>query len=418
MEELIIQNEWWERGEINKQKAKPYRRKIFKKIKEIFFNYRQILILTGLRRVGKTTIVYQLIEELLKRGVAPENILYFSFDKKIEEPIEILKLYQKITKINWKKEKVYLFLDEIQKLEEWSSKIKLLYDTLPNLKICITGSAGLMLEDQAIRDLGGRYFKIELKPLTLQEYAELYYEKKIDNFELHRLDLEAIFDEYIRKPFPEIVKIDDLEMIHEYINSIVVEKILGSDIPTVFKKVNINLLKTLCEIFFRNPGMTLNIEEMSKKLHVHKLTLKEHIYYLEYGKLIRVVKNFRPSIMAESRKLPKVYPFHPCFCFIYFAQAEKGKIYENLVMHAWNLANYFKSGKYEIDFLKRNRKIVPIEVKAKKEITKKEIKNLLWFMEKFKVEKGVIIFEGKEGEIKLNKLKVEKIPLIKLLFKF
>ena len=110
MEEMIIQNEWWETGEINKEKAKPYKRKVFKEVKKILLNYRQMPVLTGLRRVGKTVIIYQIIEYLLKKGTKPYNIIYFSFDKRVDDVLEILKEYQKITKVNWKREKIYLFL--------------------------------------------------------------------------------------------------------------------------------------------------------------------------------------------------------------------------------------------------------------------------------------------------------------------
>ena len=416
MEELIIQNEWWEKGCISKEKAKPYRRSVYNEIRDAFFKYRQITVLTGLRRVGKSTIAYQLIEELLNRNVKPEHIIYFSFDKKIDDLIKILKLYQKITKINWKREKIYLFLDEIQKLKGWSSKLKLIYDNLPNIKICITCSASLMIKKQVLKDLAGRYFKFEIKPLTLREYAELYYGKKIDNFELFSMEIESLFEDYIRKPFPEIVKVNDWDRIYDYIKSIIVEKIIGSDIPAVFKRVNINLLTTLTEIFFRNPGMILNTDKLSKKLHVHKLTLKEHLYYLEFGKLIRIVKNFRPSVMAESRKLPKIYPYHPSFSFAYFAEAEKGKIFENLVMHRLDLFNYFKDAYHEVDFLKRNKKIIPVEVKAKENISKNDIKNLLLFMKKFGLNESMVVYSGSEREIKIDNLKVKMIPLMKLLF--
>ena len=78
MEELLIQNEWWERGEISKEKAKVYHRKVYKKALDTFSKYRQILVLTGLRRTGKTTIMYQIIDDLIKRGIDPKKILYFS----------------------------------------------------------------------------------------------------------------------------------------------------------------------------------------------------------------------------------------------------------------------------------------------------------------------------------------------------
>ncbi len=418
MEELLIQNEWWETGKISKGKALPYRRKVFKEIKKTFLSYRQIFILTGLRRVGKTTMVYQIIDELLKKNIDPRRIVYFSFDKKVEDITEILKAYQKITKINWKKEKIYLFLDEVQKLENWSSKIKLIYDSLPNIKIFLTGSASLMLESEALANLTGRYFIREIKPLTLQEYAELYYEKRIENFELYIHELEAVFDDYIKKPFPEIVKLEDDEKIREYVKSIVVEKILAGDILVIFKKINLNLLRTLADIVFRNPGMIFNTDELSRKFHVHKLTLKEHLHYLEFGNLIRVVKNFRPSVMAESRKLPKVYPFHPAFCFAFFAEVEKGKIYENLVMHLLDLRNYYRQGVREIDFIKRNGDIIPIEVKSKKEIGKKDIKNMVWFLKKFGLKKGFLVTRyGEEDKIKIDgQGEIEIMPLMRIAF--
>ena len=59
---------------------------------------------------------------MLKSGVDPKNILYFSFDEAIEDPVKILEEYGRITKVDWKKEKVFLFLDEVHKLRDWSSK--------------------------------------------------------------------------------------------------------------------------------------------------------------------------------------------------------------------------------------------------------------------------------------------------------
>ena len=416
MEELLIQNEWWEKGEISKDKAKVYHRKVYEKALDTFSKYRQILVLAGLRRTGKTTIMYQIIENLIERGIDSKKILYFSFDRKIEDILEILKSYGRITKINWRKEKIFLFLDEIHKLRDWSSKIKIIYDSLPNIKMCISGSASLTMESEVIDNLAGRYFKIEVKPLSLQEYAELYYGKSINDYDLYKTELESVFQDYIRKPFPELVRIEDREKICEYIKSIIVEKILGSDIPIVFRNVRVDLLITLAEIFFRSPGMIMNLDEMSKKLHIHKMTLKEHIHYLEFGKMIRLIKNFRPSILSESRKMPKIYPLHPCFSFAYFADVEKGRIYENLVMNALDLTNYFRENKLEVDFIKRNGDILPIEVKSKRNIEADDIKNLVKFGKRFNVKKAILISEEEERNIFVNGIDINIVPMTKILF--
>ncbi|MEM3411802.1 MAG: AAA family ATPase [archaeon] len=203
---LPLLNEWWETGTISKEKAREYKRKIFESVKKTFFNYKQILLLSGLRRTGKTTIIYQLIEELIKRNIPPRNIIYFSFDEAIKDPTKVLEEYSKLTKVDWRKEKCFVFFDEIQKLKTWSTKIKLLYDNFPNLKIYISESASIALESAAVKDPAGRYFSEYISPLTFQEFAELYFGKTVDNFELYELELKRLFEDYIRKPFPEIVR--------------------------------------------------------------------------------------------------------------------------------------------------------------------------------------------------------------------
>ena len=413
MEELLIFNEWWQTDTISKQKALPYERKIMEKIKERF-KQKQILVLTGLRRVGKTTLMYQMIKKLLDRNIKAKNILYFNFDKKVDEPIEIFKAYSRITKVEWKKEKIFVFFDEIQKLENWHEKIKLLYDALPNIKFCLSGSASLLLEKGAIDNLAGRYFKLEASPLNLKEFAELYYGKTIDNFELFRDKIEMIFDAYIERPFPEIVKWENKEEINEYLRSMIIERII-SDIPTIFKKVNIHLLKALTELFYKNNGMILNIDELSRSFHIHKLTLKEHIFFLEFGKLIKIVKNYRPSIMAESKKMQKVYAFHPSLAKAYFFE-DRGKLYENLVMHLFDIGNYFREKDKEIDFIKKDKKILPIEITTKREVEKKKLKNIKWFMKKYNLKNGLIIYEGEEKAIKEEHKKIALKNIIETSF--
>jgi len=417
MEILILLNEWWASSRISKEKAKEYKRKIFQEIKGTFFGYGQILILCGLRRVGKTTIIYQLIEELLKNA-SPKTILYFSFDEMVEDPIKILEEYSKITKIDWRKEKIFVFFDEIQKLKDWSSKIKILYDNFPNLKICVSGSASLMIEKDALKDLAGRYFSQHVYPLSLQEFAELNFGKGIDNFELYELELKRIFEDYIRKPFPEIAKWEDRTKINQYIKELVIEKIVKSDIPGGFKNVNLPLLSAITEIFMKDVGMILDATSLSKELGVHKLTLAEHINFLEFGNLISVVKNFRPSIRAESRKLKKIYPSNIALSFCFYPKLTEGKIFESLVCSSLHLNKYWRKGEKEIDFLKLNEEILPIEVKEKDTVNKNDMKTLLYFMKKYGLKKGVIVYSGKEKTSKIKDKEIIFLPVHKLLFNF
>jgi len=183
-----------------------------------------------------------------------------------------------------------------------------------------------------------------------------------------------VYNDYVRKPFPEIVKWNDIRRVNEYIRTLVIEKVVKSDIPGLFKNINVSLLSTLVEVFMKNVGMILNITSLAKDLGVHKLTLVNHVKLLEYGKMIRIVKNYRPSIRAESRKLVKVYPYNVALSFCFYPNLTEGQILEGLVASALNVDKYWRKKKREIDFLMMNEEIIPVEVEEKERIEPNDLK--------------------------------------------
>lgn len=412
MKELLrLANEWWTSKAISEEKAKPYRRKQFKELLDLL-EYRQVVILTGLRRVGKSTLLFQLISELLKK-VNEKTILYFNFDERTAEPLEALKDYGEITGTDWKKETCFIFFDEIQKVRDWSSKIKMLHDNLPNLRIFVSGSASLLLESQAISNLSGRYFALEIPPLSLREFAEIYLGKDINRLELYRDEIKKLFPLYIKRPFPEIVKWTDERRVYEYVKELVVDKVLRVDLPNIFK-INISLLSTLAELFLRDPGTILNLTDLAKDLKVHKLTLESHLFYLEFAKVIRIIKNFRPSVRAESRKMPKVYPFHISLSFPYYPSLDKGNIFETLI--APKARNYWREGFREIDFIERDKQLLPVEVKSTENLKKEDFRNLLYFAKKYKVKEARIVYAGRNQTKSFDSVKVDLVNVIDFLW--
>jgi len=140
-------NSWWRDGSVKKELLGKRRNSFYEIIK--FADKRQIIAIKGQRRVGKTTLMYQIIDYLLKEmKIDKFKILYFSFDEEIEEIDRLLDFYQKDVLKNKidKFDKIYLFFDEIQKLKDFSKKIKILYDLNPNLKIFISGSSSLEID--------------------------------------------------------------------------------------------------------------------------------------------------------------------------------------------------------------------------------------------------------------------------------
>lgn len=162
-------NPWWRDGKVPSGFL-GRRRKIFNEIIK-YLDKRQISLFTGLRRVGKTTLMYQIIDEILKQGENPYNILYFSFDEMKYDFENLVKEYEiEVLREDISKRKVFIFLDEIQKLKDWVSKVKLLYDLNPKTKIFLSGSAQITMWREARESLAGRVFDFLIKPLDFNEY--------------------------------------------------------------------------------------------------------------------------------------------------------------------------------------------------------------------------------------------------------
>ncbi|MEM5771873.1 MAG: AAA family ATPase, partial [Candidatus Aenigmatarchaeota archaeon] len=123
-EEMINLNPWW-KGEF---KLSFKDREIYRKIQK-FIPLPQIIALTGLRRVGKTTILFKLAEDAINQGLDPKNILYFSFDEfKAIEIKKIVSEYEELFGKNLRNGKFLFLFDEIQKLDDWENQLKAFYD--------------------------------------------------------------------------------------------------------------------------------------------------------------------------------------------------------------------------------------------------------------------------------------------------
>ena len=393
---LQLLNHWWKNGSVSQDLAKPYKRKkLYERLQELS-KQRQIVILTGLRRVGKSTLLYQLLDSLLKSH-DPLHICYFSFDKHVEKLTEIFETYAELTKVDYKREKVFFFLDEITKLADWANQLKIFYDALPHLKFYLSSSSSIHLEDEAIKILAGRYFIVNVEPLTFSEYLDLGskqdYKKKES---LYRKELDKEFQRYLLRNFPETLAMQDDLLVKDYLRTTIIDKIIKSDLPDKFRNVNRDLLTTLIELIYKEPGIYLDYDSLSKNLKVSKKTLIRHFLYLESSYLIRKIKNFRPSSFAVSRKLQRAYPYW--WTLAYCFSDNEDKIKENAVGSIIGAIYYWRESGKEIDFLTLEHKnLLPIEVKNKEWIEKSDCENMRYFRSKYKSKEGVIVYKGKDA---------------------
>jgi len=325
-------NHWWTENMVKEEFVPKTYRELFASLKEDF-GRKQIQILIGLRRTGKSTIIFQIIDRLIKENIPPSNIIYCSFDEpelQNKSFDDILKDFSGIMNINYKKEKIYLFIDEVQKSKNWADNIKLIYDNLKNIKIFLSGSASLNILSDAKKSLAGRSIYYELKPLNFKEFLSIKGVKvDISKLLLYKEVLEKEFKDFIFRPFPELVNEKDINFIKNYIRSAVIEPIILKDIPKEFNEADILLLERIVEIFLSNPGQYLNMDGLAKDLKRTKATLYKALFYLEFSFIIRRILNFRPSMKIASRKMSRIYAYHPCLCLPFNISQEKYS--ENLV---------------------------------------------------------------------------------------
>ncbi len=421
-------NEHWEADKIPERllKRTAIKRDIFNIVRKSLEN-RQIISITGLRRTGKTTLVFQLIEYLLAAGISQKNIMYFSFDeitaKNPEIIDELIRYHHIIMQKNLNdKERRFLFLDEIQKITDWQAIIKRYYDLGYNIKFIITGSESLLIRKKTKESLAGRNYEFLIYPLTFKEYLkfkgieikkteykEIYYEL----ITTHDI-ITSLYREYLIKgAFPETVHLNINEA-QEYIKSAVLDKIIFSDIPILYKITNPEILYKIIEIASKNSSGLFEINNVIEALNVSRNTASSYISYLENSFLIKFSYNYTKSKLRQLRTSKKIYITDTGIINAVLKQSniesneEMGRLAETQIFNFISRENstfFWRDKKQnEIDIIVANNELFPIEVKYRNEINKKDLNAINLFAKKNKVKKSILITKSKLSEINKTKL--------------
>jgi predicted AAA+ superfamily ATPase len=415
IDRLSEMNPWWKTGNVRKELVPSFKRSMFSEIQK-YMKMRQIIAIVGLRRTGKTTIMLQTIDTLLKKGIDQKKILYFSFDENIKSLDEVMNIYREnILKGDLDVEKTYIILDEIQKLRDWENKIKIYYDLYPNIKFLITGSASINILIDAKESLAGRIFYFNLNLLSFEEFLELKGKntKKIkENVDLWKHEIKSEINNYLLKPFAEIIDVDD-DIAKKYIKESVIEKTIFRDLSSLFEIKDIELIEKLIGIIAYNPGMIINLDEISREQGRSRQTISNYLYYLRTCFVIKELKNFKGSLKVSSRKLKKYYPIHPCVALA-LGKPDQGKVVENLIQFVSQSDHFWRESGKETDFiLSKDNSVLPIESKYSKHIRMRDIKGLIKFMDQFDVGTGLVITEDYEAEKIDNGRIIRFVPLWK-----
>jgi uncharacterized protein len=177
------ENPWWgERGCIpdvyNGLRPRPFLGYLYPLA---ISHIRRAIILMGPRRVGKTVLIFHLIQELLEKDkVSPPHVAYFSIDQPIYNGLKLEDFVTIWNKLHpgLEEQRRYMFFDEIQYLKNWEIHLKTVVDQYPNIKFLVSGSAAAALKLKSNESGAGRFTDFLLPPLTFFEYLSLKFTKK------------------------------------------------------------------------------------------------------------------------------------------------------------------------------------------------------------------------------------------------
>lgn len=410
-EALRDSNPWWEK----RFKLEFKDRELYKQLQK-FLRLPQIIALTGLRRVGKTTIMLKIVEDAIKNGFDPKAIVYFSFDEFREIEIRrVMREYEETLEKDFRKGKYLFLLDEVQKLSNWEDQIKRVYDTFKNIKIIISGSETLFIRKKSKETLAGRIFEFRVESLSFKEFLS-FKGLELRPVGLYEKELLVLFNDFILiQGFPELVGIKDKEIIKKYIKESIVEKVIFRDIPKLFKIKDIMKLESLLNILMEEPGQLIEISKLAKELELSRQTLSNYLTYLEEAFLIRKLYNFSRSRRKVERKLKKYYPTIISVDLLFREdEFSKSKVFEWCIVNQLKAEFFWRDPyKNEIDVIISNKRIQPIEIK----FGRIDISGLLAFMKKFKTNKGLIISQRIEEKRKIDKKIISITPAFKFLLK-
>ena len=347
-------NPWWVSGTVSPAFQKNYKRfAYYEAMKRMQGGIRRTVVITGARRVGKTTIEYQMINSLLEQGVSAQQIVFISLDHpmlKLAGMDDILECYHENV---YAGQDVYYFFDEIQYATDWASWLKTIYDTQPETSVVATGSASPALVRGSTESGAGRWTVIQVPTLSFYEYCaliglpDLGLSPSLKPTQLLRMTqqergqlmnkLAAVQNHFTRYlqvgGFPELALAKDDFLAEQVMREDVVDKVLKRDLPALYNIRNATELERIFLYLCNVSSEIVSIDAMAKELNgVSRQTVQNYIDYLESANLIYMSY----PVSLEGKKILKARPK------IYIADAA---IRNAVLMDSEILSNPIEMGK-------------------------------------------------------------------------
>lgn len=394
----------------------------------------KIVSLIGVRRSGKTSILYHIMETL-RQTVDPVNAVYINFEDDRLYPIELGNLNDLVDAYydlypEKREEKIYFFLDEIQNVENWEKFVRRVYDTL-NVGLFITGSSATLLGSEIASALRGRTITYEIFPFSFAEYL------RFRNIEVNLHSSSSLsyianaFDDYlVNGGFAETI--DVLPDIRTRVLRDYVDLIIYKDIIERHGIKNHALMKHLVKYCFTHMGTAASLTKLYNdfKSQGHKLgkdTLFDYFSYLEDAFAVFSVPVFRNSVREEMRNPKKIYAVDNGLKSIFDVSLspDYGRLYENaafLHLRRKTREVYYYLQNQEVDFYCRTggeQTVANISYEIGDSKTRaREIAGLVEAMDWFGASRSYLLTRDQEETVSRGGKDIMIMPLWKWLLEF
>ncbi len=364
-----------------------------------FMERKEVLVLKGIRRSGKSTIIKQLMQELLKKGISKEQILYINLeDYGFADNLNIRLFdiisdeYKKYTK---NKKKTYFFIDEVQKITSWEKWVRTKYDLGENIKFIVTGSSASLLSKELSTLLTGRNISFTIMPLSFKEHCLFTKKEDLKGYMLYG-------------GLPEIV-LEKSEEKKNYLLQQYFEDVIHKDIIDRYNIRNTKQIINLARYLISSSGSKVSINKLSKVFGIAKDTLATYINYMVDAYLLSEVSyfSFSAKVKHEVSKLPKFYALDNGLIKIVSMKYSEntGQMFENSafikLFEKYNEVSYWGELSSEVDFIVNK---MALNVTSTDTIPEREFKGLEEFKKKYNGFASIIISKSlkKEGIIPIK----------------
>ena len=391
---------------------------------------REAVIITGVRRSGKSYLMRLIWKKIVAERKMPEkNFLYFNFeDEKLlkfsaSDFETLLESYFEVIEPE-KSKKIYLFFDEIQNIPGWEKFINRLREDR-GYKIFITGSNAALLSKEIGTALTGRNFPVSLFPLSFREFCGFKLKREFMKEDFYGAEekarLKKILKSYLKNGgFPEVVIQNFRPLLQEYLKNIIYR-----DIILRHNIKNEASLREISAFVISIVVVNLSLEKISRMTKVKNLmTVKNYLSHLEDTFLFYAVPKFSYSVKDQIYNPDKIFVVDTGMYneVAFISSANSGRVLENAVFLELKRRGrdvyYFKE-KNECDFIirEKNRPDMAIQVTKRLDAQNdnREINGILEAMKKLRLKKGIIITEDQEEERIIKGKKIKIVPVYKWL---